>query len=94
MVLELAERVIERPDRLVGGRGHRRVDPRRLGMDRDRGDGRWPAASRLTRLSPSPPFGAVDVRDMDLDMGEARSRSASSLLADPLLEPGVGARRR
>ena len=80
--------MIERAHRLVRGRGNRGLDPRRLGMDRDRivAGGPRLQADPLVAVAA---LGAVHILDMDLDMGQPRLEPLQ-LRADPLLEPGIG----
>src|SRR4051812_21230756 len=83
-----AQSMVERARRLVRGLGNRGLDPRRLGMDRDRIASGGPhfQAHPLVRLAA---LGAVDILDMHFDAGQPRLEAAQ-LGADPLLEPGIG----
>src|SRR4051812_48669974 len=81
----LAERVGERPGGLVGREVDGIVDPVRFGMD---GDRRMAVGARLEAdpFVGLAAFGAVDVGDVDLDVGQALLEPLE-LAPHPLLEP-------
>src|SRR3954466_11710311 len=86
-VRQLAELMVERAHRLLGGADHRPVDVGALLDDRDRldaVDARLEAAAQIAIAA----LRAVDVRDMDLDVGDP-ILEAGEALADLLFEAGV-----
>src|SRR5688500_1712183 len=86
-VVELTELVVERPDHLLGGADHGPVDRVALVDRGDRRDAVHPGLDRGAQIGIAAAR-PVDVRDMDLDVGDP-SFEPGEALADLLLEPAV-----